>query len=191
MVDAELVRRLQAGEMDAFAEIYNRYHAKIYQIVLRKASFNRELSEDITAETFAKAHRSINTFTGSRRGGVPAWLATIARNLLVDHWTAASTRHDQLFDEDGWAFVETRVSQAVPATEDTVVDGMTRTNNIANLLQALGQLTELQHHCITHRFFNEKSVRETAEIMGKSESNVKQLQLDALRKLSRLMARRV
>jgi RNA polymerase sigma factor (sigma-70 family) len=50
---------------------------------LARRSGDRELASDLTQETFVRVARNLNGFSG---GSETAWLLTIARNLLIDHW---------------------------------------------------------------------------------------------------------
>src|SRR3954470_14283377 len=62
-LDAELVRRFNAGEESAFIEIMERYQRKIFTIVLGLLR-NRADAEEITQDTFIRAHRGLGRFRG-------------------------------------------------------------------------------------------------------------------------------
>jgi RNA polymerase sigma-70 factor (ECF subfamily) len=66
MTDSELVRRLQAGETEAFGELLDRYGAKIYNLVYRSIN-PREEAEDVAQEVFVEVWRGIGGFRGGAR----------------------------------------------------------------------------------------------------------------------------
>ena len=59
--DAELVRRAQTGEREAFAEIYRRYHAVVYRFA-RMMSGSPAIGEDVTQETFTVFLRELHRY---------------------------------------------------------------------------------------------------------------------------------
>jgi RNA polymerase sigma-70 factor (ECF subfamily) len=106
-----------------------------------------------------------------------AWLMTIARNLVVDHYKAGRTRLETATDDFGGN------EEVSPGPEDEVLIGLT--NEI--LLEALTHLPEEQQTCLVMRFLNENSIAETALALGRTEGAIKQLQLRAVRNLAKLM----
>jgi RNA polymerase sigma-70 factor (ECF subfamily) len=76
--DAELVRRFTSGDEDAFVEIMSRYREKIFSIALRHLR-NHADAEEITQDTFIRAHRALATFRGD--SSLATWLHRIAFNL--------------------------------------------------------------------------------------------------------------
>src|SRR4029450_9068296 len=52
---------------------------------------NRQLAEDLTADTFLRALKRIGSFTWQGRDP-GAWLVTIARNLVADHFKSGRYR---------------------------------------------------------------------------------------------------
>lgn len=63
-------------------ELYKKYYMKIYKYLLY-LSFDQDLSEELTQETFYKAIININKFRGDCE--LIVWLYTIARNLYYKH----------------------------------------------------------------------------------------------------------
>jgi RNA polymerase sigma-70 factor, ECF subfamily len=82
-LDAELVRRFNSGDDSAFIEIMERYQRKIFTIVLGLLR-NRADAEEITQDTFIRAHRGLGRFRGD--SSLATWLHRIAVNLARNRY---------------------------------------------------------------------------------------------------------
>nr|6DXO_A Chain A, RNA polymerase ECF-subfamily sigma factor [Streptomyces venezuelae ATCC 10712] len=80
----DLVDRAQAGEAEAFGRLYDQYSDTVYRYIYYRVG-GKATAEDLTSETFLRALRRISTFTWQGRD-FGAWLVTIARNLVADHF---------------------------------------------------------------------------------------------------------
>ena len=170
-----LVEKAQDGDGEAFGKLYDAYVDTVYRYIYYRVS-NRALAEDLTSETFLRALRRISTFTWQGRD-FGAWLVTIARNLVADHFKSSRHRLEvptgEMLDSD----------QTEPSPEDSVLAYL---SNRA-LLDAVKQLNSQQQECVTLRFLHGLSVAETAQIMGKNDGAIKTLQYRAIRTLARLL----
>lgn len=174
-----LVERAQAGEAEAFGLIYDRYVDTVFRFVYFRVG-NRQLAEDLTSDTFLRALRRIGSFTWQGRD-LGAWLVTIARNLVADHFKSGRYRLEVTTGDVLDADREDRGPEGSP--EAAVVEHIT---NVA-LLTAVKQLNPEQQECIVLRFLQGFSVAETARTMGKNEGAIKALQYRAVRALARLL----
>jgi RNA polymerase sigma-70 factor (ECF subfamily) len=174
-----LVERAQAGEAEAFGLIYDRYVDTVFRFVYFRVG-NRQLAEDLTSDTFLRALKRIGSFTWQGRD-LGAWLVTIARNLVADHFKSGRYRLEVTTGDVLDADREDRGPEGSP--EAAVVDHIT---NVA-LLTAVKQLNPEQQECIVLRFLQGFSVAETAQAMGKNEGAIKALQYRAVRALARLL----
>jgi RNA polymerase sigma-70 factor (ECF subfamily) len=174
-----LVERAQAGEAEAFGLIYDRYVDTVFRFVYFRVG-NRQLAEDLTSDTFLRALKRIGSFTWQGRD-LGAWLVTIARNLVADHFKSGRYRLEVTTGDVLDADREDRGPEGSP--EAAVVDHIT---NVA-LLTAVKQLNPEQQECIVLRFLQGFSVAETAQSMGKNEGAIKALQYRAVRALARLL----
>lgn len=107
--DAALVQA--AREKPAtFATLYRRYITKIYRYLLSRLNSTDD-AEDLTAQVFTEALAGLDRYT--ERGNFAAWLFTIARRRLTDHYRRQ--RHDLPFDEarDGAGRGATPLTQVV------------------------------------------------------------------------------
>jgi RNA polymerase sigma-70 factor (ECF subfamily) len=174
-----LVERAQAGEAAAFGMIYDRYFDTVFRFVYFRVG-NRQLAEDLTSDTFLRALKRICSFTWQGRD-LGAWLVTIARNLVADHFKSGRYRLEVTTGDVLDAEREDRGPEGSP--EAAVVDHIT---NVA-LLKAVKQLNPEQQECIVLRFLHGFSVAETANAMNKNEGAIKALQYRAVRALARLL----
>jgi RNA polymerase sigma-70 factor, ECF subfamily len=174
-----LVERAQAGDAEAFGRIYDRYLDTVFRFIYFRVG-NRQLAEDLTADTFLRALKRIGSFTWQGRDP-GAWLVTIARNLVADHFKSGRYRLEVTTGDVLDADREDRGPEGSP--EAAVVDHIT---NVA-LLTAVKQLNPEQQECIVLRFLQGFSVAETAQAMGKNEGAIKALQYRAVRALARLL----
>ncbi|NUR71813.1 MAG: sigma-70 family RNA polymerase sigma factor [Hamadaea sp.] len=174
-----LVERAQAGEAEAFGLIYDRYVDTVFRFIYFRVG-NRPLAEDLTSDTFLRALKRIGSFTWQGRD-LGAWLVTIARNLVADHFKSGRYRLEVTTGDVLDADREDRGPEGSP--EAAVVDHIT---NVA-LLTAVKQLNPEQQECIVLRFLQGFSVAETAQAMGKNEGAIKALQYRAVRALARLL----
>lgn len=81
--DDELVRRFIGGDEPSFAKIVRRYEAKIFGVAKRILR-NHADAEEITQDTFVRAHRGLANFRGDSALGT--WLQTIAMNLARNRY---------------------------------------------------------------------------------------------------------
>ncbi|WP_245984195.1 ECF subfamily RNA polymerase sigma factor, BldN family [Streptomyces tateyamensis] len=171
----ELVERAQAGESEAFGRLYDHYCDTVYRYIYYRVG-SRATAEDLTSETFLRALRRIGTFTWQGRD-FGAWLVTIARNLVADHFKSSRFRLEVTTGE----MLDSNECERSP--EDSVLESLSN----AALLDAVRRLNPQQQECVTLRFLQGLSVAETARIMGKNEGAIKTLQYRAVRTLARLL----
>jgi RNA polymerase sigma-70 factor, ECF subfamily len=77
---AQILALAQAGDHQAFAQIYTLYKRRIYSLCLRMIG-NVAEAEDLTQETFLQLHRKISTFRGD--SAFSTWLHRLTINLVL------------------------------------------------------------------------------------------------------------
>lgn len=170
-----LVDLARDGDSDAFGQLYDHYVTTVYRFLYYRVG-SQPLAEDLTSETFFRALRAIGAFRWQGKD-FGAWLVTIARNLVADHYKSGRYRlevsTDQILHHD----------TPTHGLEDDVLTSM---SNEA-LLDGVRQLPPEQQECLVLRFLQGMSIAETAKALGRSEGAVKQLQLRAVRKLAKVL----
>jgi RNA polymerase sigma-70 factor (ECF subfamily) len=156
---------IEAAQRDPrrFAELYELNFDRVYAFIARRVR-NREEAEDLTSEVFHQALANLPRFEWR---GVPflAWLLRMAANAIVDRWHATSKEQvdPRLDAEDKAALAE--VEQR------------------ASLFQLVASLPPDQRRVILDRFVEQRTTREIAAALGRSEGAVKQLQFRAIENL--------
>jgi RNA polymerase sigma-70 factor (ECF subfamily) len=90
----DLIEAAQAGDRDAYGQLYTRYAPGVSRFVGSRTG-DRMLAEDLTSETFARALRRIDSVSYQGRDA-GAWFTTIARNLITDHVKSSRYQLDRL-----------------------------------------------------------------------------------------------
>jgi len=177
--ESELIARARSGDREAFAALYNQHRDAVYVSIVRRVR-NRDLAEDLTQEVFVRALGRMETFTWQGKG-LGAWLQTIARNLIVDHYRSSRVR---LEVSSGDFFESSELSRNA---EDIALEDLRAVEARKVVDHALPLLTPYQRTCIRLRFLEELSVPETARVMGRQPGAVKTLQYRAIRSLMRIV----
>ena len=160
---------VEAAQKDPsrFAELYELNFARVYAYIARRVG-DRDAAQDLTSDVFHKALASIHTFEWR---GVPfaGWLLRIAANMIVDR-SKRGTR-----EITGQELADLPDMDKRPKLEEA--------DECARLFRLVDQLPADQRRVIGMRFAEEKSIREIAQALGRSEGAVKQLQFRALQNL--------
>ena len=173
-LEAETDERLliEAAQRDPrrFGELYENNFDHVYAFVVSRI-FDRAEAEDLTAEVFHQALRNLAQFEWR---GTPfiAWLLRIASNKIAERWQSHSRRpeaSDSELDEAGGS------------------DGIERRVMLAQLLE---ELPAEQKLVLVRRFLEQRSIRDIAAELRRSEGAVKQLQFRALQSLRNRMGER-
>jgi RNA polymerase sigma-70 factor (ECF subfamily) len=129
--------------------LYDRALPQVYGY-LRARVPDEAVAEDLTAETFLAAVRAVKTST------VPAlsiaWLITVARNKLVDHWRRQAREEKQL----------------ALASDETVDDNLDRHFDRMQTRAVLAELGAHHRAALTLRYLDGLSVPEVADHMGRT-----------------------
>ena len=170
-----LVELARNGDSEAFGQLYDHYHGSVYRFLYYRVG-SVPLAEDLTAETFFRALRSMSSFRWQGKD-FGAWLMTIARNLTTDHFKAGRTRLESTTED------MSTLDTTAEGPESAVLASLTN----EALLEALSELPTEQRECLVMRFLQGFSIAETAEVLGRSSGAVKQLQLRGVRNLARIL----
>ena len=163
--DDRLLVEAAKKDPSRFGELYELNFNRVYAYIARRVG-DRDAAQDLTSDVFHKALANIQSFEWR---GVPfaGWLLRIAANMIVDR---------------------SKRSGREVSSQDDLPDPGTQPNleeidQHARLFRLVDQLPQDQRRVIGMRFAEEKSIREIAQELGRSEGAVKQLQFRALQNL--------
>lgn len=160
--------QIQAAQHDPsrFAELYENNFHRVYAFILRRVC-DRDVAQDLTAETFHQALAKLSHFQ-DRGAPFIAWLLRIAANAIADRWHHIGKR-----EVPADFLAETLEG---PAYDDEI-------ERRALLFQLVESLPTDQQLVVHRRFVEQRSIREIAHELGRSEGAIKQLQFRALESL--------
>ena len=160
--DERLLVEAAQHDPSRFAELYERNFDRVYAYVARRVG-DRSQAEDVVSEVF---HHALAHLGGFEWRGVPfcAWLYRIAANAITDRYQKAG-------HESGNPSTE---------AEAAITDDVERR---ALLSQLVNSLPPEQRRVVIQRFVEQRSIKEIARAMQRSEGAVKQLQFRALQTL--------
>jgi RNA polymerase sigma-70 factor (ECF subfamily) len=146
-----------------FAELYEIHFERVYAYIARRVR-DRAEAQDLTSDVF---HRALAGLPGFEWRGAPfaAWLFRIASNAVADHFERLGRQRD------------------VPADPDAEPARIEDAERRARLYRCMDDLPADQRRVVLLRFAEEKSIRDIAQELGRSEGAVKQLQFRALQSL--------
>lgn len=164
----DLIDRIQAGDPDAFADLYARHRQRVFMFAYCRVK-RREVAEDITQEVFVRALRAVGRF--QTVGSVGGWLLMIARNIIVDRFKSKPFQMETLAADPGGQGVAEYRRYFDP--EDSALTGLVA----ADVHAALAELTEEQRQALVLQFWHGMSMVEIGEVMGRNVPAVKSLLL--------------
>jgi len=173
---AVLVRRIQAGDRDAFVALTRLYQKKVFILTY---SFVRDKEDalDLVQETFLRLYQKIGTY----RPGRPfeAWLLQIARNLCIDHYRKHTLKRRE--HESGRTVAELDL----PDGRDRAGE---RNCDLRDILsRCVDKLAERQRTIFILRNYNQLRNEDIAATLGISLGTVKSLHFKAVRNLRALI----
>ncbi|MBO0870299.1 MAG: sigma-70 family RNA polymerase sigma factor [Micromonosporaceae bacterium] len=156
---------------------------RLYRLMFGRVG-NRPDAEDLTAEVFLAAVPRVDLTASA--GEVRAYLLTVARTVLADHWRRVLGHQVTTIDPaalaEAWSTATSPGSQPVesqpPGSQEETAERVRR---------VLAELPERYQAILRLRFLQAESVREAARQMGITVANAKVLQYRALRQAARLL----
>jgi RNA polymerase sigma-70 factor (ECF subfamily) len=171
---------IEAAQNDPrrFAELYEQNFHRVYAYVARRVRDRAEI-QDLTAQVFHKALANLGKFKWK---GSPfaAWLYRIASNAIADQ---AKQKMREAIDLRGDLPGDLPGDPREPSAAVSTATDLEEVERRARLFSAVDKLPEDQRRVIVMRFADEKSIREIAVELSRSEGAVKQLQFRALENL--------
>jgi RNA polymerase sigma-70 factor (ECF subfamily) len=185
-LERECVKRAAGGEQEAIGLLYDAYIVRLYRYCLARVG-NETDAEDLAEEIFLKVMGAVDGFEwrdlgAGDRSPFAAWLFRIAHNHVVSFHRRAQVHRRLVKDAPG-----EEVPEWVPDEGRGPQDLAELSLTIEEVFTAVESLSEAQRDVIRLRFGAGLSVAETAEALGKQQTNVKVLQHKGIQKLKQLL----
>jgi RNA polymerase sigma-70 factor, ECF subfamily len=166
-MDADERLDIEAAQRDPakFGALYERHFERVYAFVVRRVR-DRAAAEDVTADVFHKALAALPAFQ-VREAPFAAWLLRIAANAVTDRAKRAARE----------------ISVADDPPEPSVAPDADALDRRADLFRLVNELPGDQRRVLIERFIEQRSIREIAGRLNRTEGAVKQLQFRALQHL--------
>ncbi|HMP90351.1 MAG TPA: sigma-70 family RNA polymerase sigma factor [Kiritimatiellia bacterium] len=167
--DRELVARAQRQDLDAYNELIQRYHKKIYALVYNMTS-NKEDAEDLVQEVFFKAYSALKRFKGD--SSFYTWVYRIAVNRTINYVKKRKKRTGLSLDDiDGGVerdptYVELSAKES-PFRDATLSELQEKLNN------ALQTLSEKHRTVVVMHDIQGVPHEEIAQTLGVSSGTVR------------------
>lgn len=164
-----LVERAKSGDSGAFSTIYSTYYTPLYRYIYFRVK-SREEAEDLTQNVFMKIFSTLPNFK-TEDSSPTSYFFTAARNAVIDHYRKR--------DHTPIASDEMVMSKA----DDTEDESQSFEREEMNTLvrDSLTILSPDQYEIMTLKFINELSNSEIADLTGKSEVAIRQIQSRSLK----------
>jgi RNA polymerase sigma-70 factor (ECF subfamily) len=156
---ARLLAAARGGDREAFRVLYRDLFAPVRAFLATRLA-RREDVEDLTSHVFHRLLERLDQFDGAR-GSVLAWTLAIAHHALVDH-----VRRSRLIEP---------LDAIEPASADPdPLDQLVRAEREGQVRELVARLEPALRQMFELRYRLDMSHREVAELLGISETTVKQ-----------------
>ena len=172
--DGQLLARIQRGDEQAMAVLYDRYSRVVYSVALRYAG-DAAIAQDITQETFLKLYSTIGSFRAEST--FESWLYRLVVNCCFDHKRKAR-RVVPIVNE---------LLSVLRAPDPSILDEVLRSEMSEQLQSVVGSLAPAQRMVIVLRYTQGLSYDEIAGILGCSSGTIG----SRLNRVHKVIARRL
>jgi RNA polymerase sigma-70 factor (ECF subfamily) len=171
--DAELVRRIAAGDDTALRPLIAAHQARVFRFAMRLVG-SAAVAEEVTNEVFLEVWRHAGKFEGASAPGT--WILSIAHHRAVSR---LRKRREESWDEDA--------ADALPDTSDDPEVAAQKADKGAILRLCLDKLSAEHKAVVDLVYYHELSVSEVSEVLKIPENTVKTRMFYARKRLSELL----
>ena len=194
----QLLRQAAQGDAQAWRRLVDSYAPRVYGLLVNQCR-DKDLAEELTQVTFVKVVKKLDHKDGyTESGRFDAWLFRIAMNGLRDEMRrrkrqavptdmspgAASGRDEQT---GGWSAQQQSIRSGGPSPATDPAEALIQAEQVAQLRQAIEQLSEADQQIIHLRHSAGLSFPQIAETLDQPLGTVLSRGHRALGKLKQLM----
>lgn len=159
MDDKQVIKRVLAGDKQAYAHIINTYKNPLYATILRMTK-NPEMAQDFVQEAFIKVYEKLHVFDG--QGNFKSWLYRVAINYCIDEFRKKSYQEKPSIIEEN-----------LLANSDTPEVILLKKERERQLEKLISALPTIERMVFLLRYRNECSYEEIGEILNIPLSDVR------------------
>jgi len=167
--DAEMIRRVLQGDVNAFEPLLKKYKRYVFKIVNKHVPYDQ--AEEVAQDVFVRAYQSLANFKA--KSSFRQWLAKIAVRTCYDFWRKRYKNREiseSALSREQKNWLETVVSEQ---SDVSFYEEMSRTEAREVLNQALDRLSPEDRMVLELVYMEGRSGKEVAELLGWSLANVK------------------
>lgn len=146
-----------------FEYLYKKYNKSIYLFVLKK-TLNKEIAEDITAETFFKLYELWDNLVKDHEKQILSWLYTTARNRVIDYYRKENKSTNLTFDPESDEDIYEEIGYNIDMKNET-----------KKVYKAMQGLSDEKKEVLELRFKHGLKIKEISEVVGKNEGAIKMI----------------
>lgn len=176
----ELVEKARRDN-EAFGQLYDQNFRRIFGYVLRRTA-SVTVAQDVTSDVFFKALKNLTKF---RWQGIPfsAWLYRIASHEITDYYRKRRREVDHAVSAGDRECRGNPLLVEITQAEDILI----RHEEYLSLHMTITRLPLKYQEVITLRYFEDKKIKDIAQILGKREGTIKSLLHRGLERMRNLM----
>jgi len=160
-LERHLVRRMVAGDSDAFEEFSDDYYSPLYRFALRRLDGDRDLTLEIVQSTLCKAIAKLSTFRGE--AALMTWLCACCRNEIAAHFRWKERAPRQLDDLEDNSPADVSVTCA---PEEGPAESLLRNELAERVHDVLDQLPPHYGRALEWKYLENRPVDEIANQLG-------------------------
>jgi RNA polymerase sigma-70 factor, ECF subfamily len=167
--EKRLVSEVRSKDRKATAEFVSRCADSAYPFVRRRLMPRKEAVEDVMQEILLAAWQSLSAFRGD--SSLRSWILGIARHKVEDYYRQRI--RDEVSEDSSAPSDEENLQKASLVSElEERLDSLTQWEKVQNTLSCLPEAYAL---ALLWRYRDERSLREMAELTGKTEKAMERL----------------
>lgn len=172
--DYLLIRKIKAGDLEAWETLVNQYYDVIYSYCYRRCYGKKQLAEDLTQDIFLKLIKNIENYQFT--GKFFNYLFTIAVNTCNSYYQKKKLDTTELYENIALEDADTTAS---------VIDK----EEAHEVQKALDQLPDIQREALILKYYYNMKVKEIAKITNASVPTAQSRINQGLKKLSKMLDR--
>ena len=169
--DYELIKAIQSGRKDLFADLVQRYERSLYNFGMKMCAESRD-AEDVVQDTFLNAYRYLNDFRYETK--FKNWLYRIATSTCIKKRRKSKFAPDRELSLDEFLPQdEALVDQQIPSWATMPLDQVLNEELSRTIKQAIVEVPEKYRVVLVLRDIEGFSTEESAQILNITATNIK------------------